>query len=113
MMLFVIIIVLQLIIAAIVVFVLKNILNRELEKIAIEKLMSLKLNENVKEVHIYYFQSLSLDVEGEFKALIQNKFVNSKINFEQLQDLKGGLIIKVGEEVLDFSLSSRLENLWS
>ena len=110
---FVIIIILQLIIAGIVVFILKNFLNRELEKAAVEKVMSLRANEDVKAINIYYAQSLPINVAEEFKVLIQNKFVNSKIEFEQLQDLKGGLIIKVGEEILDFSLSSRLENFWS
>ena len=113
MMTLVFIIVLQLAIAGVVIVVLKRLLDRELEQAAIEKLMSLKTNATVKIVHIYYTKPLSLNVEQTLTGLVKNKFVDGEIAFEQLRDLKGGLIIKVDDEVLDFSLSSRLENFWS
>ena len=54
-----------------------------------------------------------MKVEQTLTGLVKDRFVDGKIAFEQLRDLKGGLIIKVDDEVLDFSLSSRLENFWS
>jgi F0F1-type ATP synthase delta subunit len=106
-------VVLQLVIAGIVIFVLKRLLDRELEQAAIEKAMSLKNNEQVKLVNIYSAKVLSEQVKAQITSVVKNKFVNGKIIFEQLSNLKGGLIIKVEEEVLDFSLSSRLEHFWS
>ena len=111
MMPFLIIFVLQLVIATVVIFVLKRLLDRELEKAAIEKLTSLKTNVDVKVVHIYYAKPLSLNVEEKLRELVKNKFSVSEIIFEELENIKGGLIIKIEDEVLDFSLSSRLENL--
>ena len=109
----IILIFLQLTIALVIIFVLKRLLDRELEKAAIEKLMSLKANADVKVVNIYHAKPLTLNVEEEFKSLVKNKFVGSEIVFERISNLRGGLIIKAADEVLDFSVSSRLENLWS
>ena len=105
--------VLQLIIAAIVIFVLKNLLDRELEKAAIEKLMSLKADSTIKTVNIYYAHSMPSKIEKELIHLTKNKFSDSKVVFEQNKILKGGLVIKAADVVLDYSLSSRLDHLWS
>ena len=113
MILFISIFVLQIGIALGVVFVLKFYLNRELEKAAIEKVMSLKASEDVKVINVSYGKNLPLNVEEELRALFNSKFVNCKIVFDHHPDLNGGLIIKIEEETLDFSLSSRLENFWS
>ncbi len=113
MMLFLILILVQLAIAGTVIFVLKRLLDRELAKAAIEKLASLKAAEAVEHVIVYYASPLPSSVEAEIKVLANRKFTNGKIVFERLQSLRGGVIIKVADEILDFSLSSRLENLWS
>ncbi|MEI7998228.1 MAG: hypothetical protein WCH62_01805 [Candidatus Omnitrophota bacterium] len=113
MMSFLILIIVQLVIAGVVIFFLKNLLDRELEKVAIEKLASLKSTEAVDCVIVYYANSISFRAAEEIKSLTSRKFINGKIVFERLQTLKGGLIIKVANEILDFSLSSRLESFWS
>ena len=113
MMLFVFILVLQLVIAAVVAFVLKRLLDRELEKAAIEKFSSLKPMQGVKTITVNYASPLPSSVEQELTALAKRKFVDSKITFEQEATLKGGLIIKVADEILDFSLANRLEHFWS
>ena len=113
MMPFIIIIILQLVIAAVVIFVLKRLLDRELAKAAVEKLVSLKLPNKVEQVCVYHAGSLSLAFEQELTAIVKNKFLGSKIVFEQTPNLKGGLVIKVADEMLDFSLISRLEHFWS
>ena len=56
---------------------------------------------------------MPLKVEDRLRGLIKAKFVSSEVKFEQLKSLKGGLMIKLADEVLDYSLSSRLENFWS
>jgi F0F1-type ATP synthase delta subunit len=113
MMPFVIIIVLQVVIAGVVIFVLKHLLNPELEKVAIEKLASLKPSIDVKVINVYHFRRLPVNIQKELRELAKNKFTNSEIIFEQSNILKGGVVIKIDSEVLDFSLSSRLENFWS
>ena len=110
---FIILIVVQVTISVVVIFVLKRLLDRELEKSAIEKLMSLKADADVKVVNVYHAQPLAMNVESQFRALIKNRFTGSEVVFEHLANLKGGLIIKIKDDVLDFSLSSRLENFWS
>ena len=113
MMPFVIIIILQLVIAAVVIFVLKRLLDRELEKAAVEKLMAFKPQSKVEQAHVYHAGPLSLALKQELTAIVKNKFSESKIVFEQAPGLKGGLVIKVADEMLDFSLISRLEHFWS
>jgi F0F1-type ATP synthase delta subunit len=110
---FIIMIVLQVTIGVVVVFVLKNLLDGELEKAAIEKFSSLKANPEVRVVNVYSFRPLSVNIEQELKGLAKHKFTDSEIIFEQNKVLKGGVVIKTSNEVLDFSLSSRLENFWS
>jgi F0F1-type ATP synthase delta subunit len=112
MMPFVIIIGLQVVIAGVVVIFLKQRLDRELEKAAIEKIMSLKNNSEVKAVNIYSAKNLPTNIAQELGSIAKNKFSNARVAFEILEPIKGGLMIKVDEEVLDFSLSSRLENFW-
>lgn len=109
----IIIIVLQIVIALIVVVVLKRLLDRELEKAAIEKMASLKNDPDAKMVSVYSAQSLPLNVQQQLTFVIKNKFSNAKVSFSELRDLKGGVMIKFDENILDFSLSSRLENFWS
>jgi F0F1-type ATP synthase delta subunit len=108
-----IVIVLQIVIAGIVFSILWRLLDRELVAAAIEKLMSVKTSAEVKVVNVYHGNVLPVRIEEKLKILVKNKFTNSDVFFEQLKSLKGGLIIKVADEVLDFSISSRLENFWS
>jgi F0F1-type ATP synthase delta subunit len=104
---------LQLVIALIVVIVLKQQLDRELEKAAIEKMMSIRNNPETKMVNVYFAKSLPNVIEQQIRSLGKTKFSNAQMTFESLEDLRGGLMIKIDQEVLDFSLSSRLENFWS
>ena len=107
------IIILQLVIAVIVFFVLKGLLDRELKKVAIEKFLSLKVISGIDSIYVYYAGDLALKFKEELTVLAKSKFTDSKNIFEQNQILKGGLVIVVAQEVLVFSVSSRLENFWS
>jgi len=108
-----IIICLQLFIAGIVFVVLRYLLDRELEKVAIEKLLSLQMEAVKGDICIFHGNPLSASIEERIKDLIKGKFKDNPVKFEQLKSLKGGLMIKTADQVLDFSLSSRLENFWS
>ena len=103
----------QCVIAGIVIFVLKGFLDRELKKAAIEKLVSLKAAQDINQITVYYAHVMPSMIQEEIKNIAHQKFSKGNIVFEQLQALKGGLMIKIADEVLDFSLSSRLEHLWS
>jgi len=103
----------QLMVACAVIFILKRVLDRELEKSAIEKLASFKFSGKVDKIMIYYASALSLRTKEQITSLIKQRFTCGEIVFEQLRTLKGGLMIKIADEVFDFSLSSRLESFWS
>ncbi len=102
----------QLVIVVIVILVLKRLLDRELKKAALEKLQTLKIN-GEKIITVYYTGQLSHNVKEELLGIVKNKNKESKLVFEQNQILKGGLVIVVDEQMLDFSVSNRLENFWS
>ncbi len=101
----------QLVIAVIVILVLKRLLDRELKKAALEKFQTLKIN-GEKTITIYYAGQLSAHVKEELLDVARNKYKESNLVFEQNQILKGGLVIVVDEQMLDFSVSNRLENFW-
>ena len=113
MMILFLIIILQLVIAGIVIFVLKNLLDKELKEAAIEKFTALKVADTIDSIKIYHTGQLSLGVKEQLIAEAKRKFENKDIVFEQNQILKGGMVIVAGEQVLDFSLANRLENFWS
>ena len=96
-----------------VIFVLRNLLDKELKEAAIEKFIALKGAGSIDSINIYHAGTLSVNVKEQLIAEAKRKFENNKIVFEQNQILKGGLVIVAGDQVLDFSLANRLENFWS
>lgn len=106
-------IIVQALIALVVLGILKYLLDRELEKAAVEKLLSLKVNSSASGIHVYHGNPMPSKVKSRLTGMIRRKFLQDEVRFEQLQSLKGGLMIKVADEVLDFSVASRLEHLWS
>ncbi len=107
------IVILQFLIAAVVVFVLKNLLDKELKQAAIEKFMALRIDGSIEDIKIYHVGLLSAPVKQQLLNEVKRKFENNKVIFEENSILKGGLVIVIGEQVLDFSLTNRLENFWS
>jgi len=57
--------------------------------------------------------AVSDEFKRHFESIRQRKFVQANLNFQEDAALKGGVVITVGELLLDFSLLSRLQNFWS
>lgn len=103
----------QLIIALAVLFVLKRLLERELERAAIEQLSAIKSVQGASGIKVYHGGALSAELRDRLMRTIKGRFASVHVDFEHVPSLKGGLMIKLADEVLDFSVSSRLEYLWS
>ena len=107
------IIAIQIIVAGIIIFILRKILNRQLIDLAINKLEILKvetIGEDLKEVVVVVCGGLSQATQERI-AYIVSKKLNRKINVVTAQDkkIKGGIIIKLKNGNIDYSLISRLK----
>ncbi len=99
----------QLLIAGVVIFVLKRLLDRELMLTALEKLDSL---EPVKEITVKYAGHLSDAIRSKIQSILRRKTEGIKVIFIESSELKGGLVIEAEGVVFDFSLAGRLKNFW-
>jgi F0F1-type ATP synthase delta subunit len=103
----------QLVFAVAVIFVLKRILDKELMKAALEKFESSKLSPDIKEITVFSASSLNEEFKGRFESIRKRRFVQTQLIFKENSELKGGVVIAIGELLLDFSIRSRLQNFWS
>ena len=103
----------QIVFAVLVVLVLKKLLDRELMNAALEKLESCKIPTEINEIAVYSASGVSDEFKRHLEAVRRQKFAQAQFNFRENAELKGGVVIAAGELLLDFSLSSRLENFWS
>ena len=80
---------------------------------ALEKFESCKISPEIKEITV----RLASGVTDEFKSYLESvrkrKMPQASLDFQEDASLKGGVVIVMGELILDFSLSSRLQNFWS
>jgi F0F1-type ATP synthase delta subunit len=102
----------QLIFAAVVFFILKKLLDRELLGAALEKFESCESSPAIKEITVYSASRISDESRGRFESIRQRKFSGANLNFMENAGLKGGLVISMENVLLDFSLYSRLHNFW-
>ena len=103
----------QCVFALIVVFVLKKMLDKELMRAALEKFESCKASLEIKEIDIYLATAMNEEFMSHLEVIRKNKFAQARVNVQRNPDLKGGIVIKLGDLLLDFSLASRLQNFWS
>jgi F0F1-type ATP synthase delta subunit len=103
----------QCVIAVVVIFVLKKLLDKELMMAALERFESCKTSPEIKEIAVHSASTISDEFKSHFESIKQRKFAQANLNFQENADLKGGVVIAVGDLLLDFSLSSRLQNFWS
>ena len=103
----------QCVLAVVVIFVLMKLLHKELMQAALEKFESCKVSSDVKEISIYSASEISAEFKNHLELIRQRKFNQANLNFLLNADLKGGIVIAMGDLLLDFSLSSRLQNFWS
>jgi F0F1-type ATP synthase delta subunit len=100
---------LQCIIAGIVIFVLKRLLEKELFENALEKLHSAK--EMTSPITVITANNINIQNKSRIESLLKRKIENVSINFSQDQALKGGIILKWAQGAIDCSLSERLKHL--
>jgi len=103
----------QVIVGAIVIFVLSKILHRQLEELAIKKLEYLKLDSDESKSEV-----LTLIAPGKISQANQNKLAHVclrkfghpvKFIFKVDKALKSGLVIQLKKTVIDYSLIGRLK----
>src|ERR1700733_8195173 len=99
----------QCVIAVIVIFVLKRLLDKELMRAALEKFESCKISSDIKEITILSASKVDDKLQSQFESIRKRKFAQTKLNFQENAGLKGGVVIALGDLLLDFSLSSRLQ----
>ena len=51
-------------------------------------------------------------LKGRIEKEILNKNEKIKIDYGESAEVKGGIVIEIGPQIIDCSLSSRLKNFW-
>ena len=113
MFIFLILILVQCVFAGVVIFVLKKLLDKELMMAALEKFESCKASSDIKEITVHTASKVNDDLQRKLESIRKRKFVQAKLDFKENTGLKGGVVIALGDILLDFSLSSRLHHFWS
>jgi F0F1-type ATP synthase delta subunit len=103
----------QCVFAAAVIFVLKRLLDKELMTAALEKFESCKASSDIKEITVLSASKVNHEFQHRFESIRKRKFLEAKLNFRENPELKGGVVIALGDLFLDFSFQSRLEHFWS
>jgi len=103
----------QCVFAVMVIFVLKRFLDKELLHAALEKFESCPASAEIKEIAVYSASGLSDEFKSQLESVRKRKMPQASLSFKENADLKGGVAIAMGEILLDFSLTSRLQHFWS
>ena len=96
------------------IFLLK-VLNDDLQELAMEKLKNFsfnKLGNEMPQVKVITCRPIKDGLKNRIEKEISGKKENLKIDFSESADVKGGIIIEIGTQIIDCSLSSRLKNFW-
>lgn len=104
-------IVVQIIVAGIVIAVLNNKLKKELIEAALENLQANLPSATHAQVRVISAAELDAPIKARIENMMKRKAPNASVLFETDLVLKSGLVIHVGDMVLDFSLSERLKKL--
>ena len=103
----------QCVFAVVAVLVLKKLLDKELMTSALEKFESCKISAEIKAIAVRSAAGVGREFIEHLEYLKRRKCPQAILNFEKDAALKGGVVIVAGEHLLDFSLSSRLQHMWS
>jgi len=57
--------------------------------------------------------TVSDEFQRQLESIRKRKFIQAKFDFQEDAGLKGGVVIAIGDVLLDFSLRSRLKHFWS
>lgn len=69
--------------------------------------------EGIVEVEVVSREKLNLGMKNEIERYVEKKYKAEKVEIiEKIdKDIKGGIIVKVGDEVMDGSIGKQLQNL--
>jgi len=104
----------QCVIAAVVVFIMKKALNRELFLAALERLY-VAAGENCDDacvIEVVSCASCSAADEARVRALIKERGPSASVIFRVDPSLWGGVIIRMADKVIDCSLSTRIKQFF-
>jgi len=99
----------QLIMAAGVFFFLKRNLNRELILCAIERFTVMEITSPVDQVVVESYKPLIEAFEYQLKSIALRRFPKSEVSFSVNPELKAGIVIRLADQAIDFSLVGRLK----
>ena len=89
---------------------LKKLLDCDLQELALEKLQNLSFD--CKEIKVITHKPIKDVFKSRVEKIIQQKNVQVSVEFSELSQIKGGMIIEAGAQTIDCSLLSRLKNFW-
>ena len=95
----------QFVFTFIVIFVLKKLWDKELIRAAIEKFSACPSSTDVKKIMVCSASGLSEEFKSHIEAICQRKFAQASVSITQDATLKGGVVITVGDQSFDYSLS--------
>ena len=75
-----------------------------IDEAALEKFESCKSSPDIKEIVVRSASSVSDEFKNYFESIRQRKLSQANLNFQEDAALKGGVVIAVGDLLLDFSL---------
>lgn len=103
----------QIIVAVSVVMFLNHKLKAELVEAALENLQSNISSQTKGEIVVVSAQEIAPIVRGRIESIVKRKTDGAVLRFETDETIKSGLVIRIGENVLDFSFVNRMKNLRS
>jgi F0F1-type ATP synthase delta subunit len=107
--------ILQIIVALIVIFVLKKLLDRELIEAALEQLEVLRPKDDAppfKSAEVISHADLNSETQGRVKNILSRRFKGLAVNFSTDSGLKGGVKVVIGAAVVDCTLDDRLQKMF-
>ncbi|NTV28539.1 MAG: F0F1 ATP synthase subunit delta [Candidatus Omnitrophica bacterium] len=108
------VLILQVLAAIVVGYVLKRLMDRELMLAALERVEMFApagVGDEAEKVVIVSAGPMPAEQRARFVAILKDKLPHAEIEFLENADLRGGVVIEIAGEVLDFSLVTRLQFL--
>ena len=106
------ILLMQLVVAAIVIFVLKKILDHQLVELALKKFGNCQLNaedQKLNGIIVLATSVLKPAIQTRLNQIVEKKFKRPMQLFvKEDKTLRGGIVIKLNSVVIDYSLTGRL-----
>jgi len=108
------IVVLQTVVAVFVLFLLKKLLSRELFLCALEQIAHVPADQGagIDEVVVVAAGRISGDEEFRLRTVIKERFPQADIIVGEDHALGGGLLVRAGGHVFDFSLWTKIRQLF-